>query len=93
CAVCTETIDLFFRYLAQESSNLALKLKATGGLFITGGIVPKIRHLAQPEIFSNVFRSSGRMRALLQDIPVDLVLNESAPLIGAGYYGARQILV
>ncbi|MBA4168618.1 MAG: ROK family protein, partial [Chitinophagaceae bacterium] len=52
CAVCTETIDLFFRYLAQESSNLALKLKATGGLFITGGIVPKIRHLAQPEIFS-----------------------------------------
>lgn len=90
CAVCAETIDLFFRYLAQESSNLALKLKATGGIFITGGIVPKIRHLAQPETFDAAFRSSGRMSTLLQDIPIDLVLNEAAPLLGAGYYGAHQ---
>jgi len=90
CAVCGETIDLFFRYLAQESSNLALKLKATGGIFITGGIVPKIRHLVQPEKFAATFRSSGRMSTLLQDIPIDLVLNETTPVLGAGYYGAHH---
>ena len=90
CPVCKETIDLFIRYLAQESANLALKLKATGGLFITGGILPKIRDQVQPGLFSQWFCSSGRMNALLEGIPIHFVLNEEAPLIGAAYYGAHQ---
>lgn len=86
--VCRETISLFFRFLAAETSNLALKLKATGGVYIGGGIVPKNIRLLDRDIFLTTFRDAGRMKLLLETIPVRIILNERTALLGAAYCGA-----
>ncbi|MDO9376933.1 MAG: glucokinase [Bacteroidota bacterium] len=86
CAVCAETIALFNRYLAIEAVNLTLKLKATGGVYLAGGIAPKLQTLLNPAVWQEVFEKSGRMRHLLKEVSVYVVLNEKAPLLGAGYY-------
>ena len=87
-AICKETMDLFLRYLATEAANLALKLKATGGVFIGGGILPKILRLVNADSFMRVFKDFGRLKSLLQDIPVKVILNDKTALIGAACYGA-----
>jgi glucokinase len=85
---CVETMELFVRYLARESSNLVLKMKATGGLFLGGGIPPKIVPLLQKEIFLNNYFDCDRMVDLLQKIPVYIITKEKTALWGAAYYGA-----
>ena len=55
CPISEETFSLFWRYLAEESANLALTLKATGGLFIAGGIAPKNLDVAQSANFYGIF--------------------------------------
>lgn len=89
-AICNETIMLFVRYLAVESSNLVLKLKATGGLFIAGGIVPHLLWAFEKDLFMTWFCSAGRMKDLLQNVPVKIILNEKAPLLGAAWYGLQH---
>ena len=86
--ICQETIELFLYYLAIESSNLALKLKATGGLFIGGGIIPKMMDKIDFDVFLKNFRDCGRMSGLLADTPVRIILNDRTALLGAAYYGA-----
>jgi glucokinase len=86
--VCVETMDLFVRYLATESSSLVLKYKATGGLFLSGGIPPKILPLLQKDRWQRLFFESDRMEKLLQQTPVHIILNQKTPLLGAAYYGA-----
>jgi glucokinase len=85
--VCSETMDLFVRYLATEAANLVLKLKATGGLYIGGGIPPKILPLLQNGAFRKHFCDNGRMRPLLEQTPVYVILNDKMALQGAAYYG------
>lgn len=87
-SICKETVELFSRYLATEASNLALKMKATGGVFIGGGIIPKIIGRLDMDVFLKNFRNCGRMKPLLIDIPVRIILNERTALLGAAYYGA-----
>lgn len=89
--ICEETIRLFIKYLAQESANLCLKIKAVGGLFIGGGIIPKIHHELREEAFLNHFFQAGRLRDLVEAIPVSVILNSEAPLLGAAYYGALGV--
>lgn len=89
-AICTETMELFFRFLAREAANLALKLKATGGVYIGGGILPKVITLLQKESFIKWFRGNGRMKSLLEQMPLNIILNEKTALLGAAYYGAVQ---
>jgi glucokinase len=89
--ICEETIRLFIKYLAQESANLCLKTKAVGGLFIGGGIIPKIHHELRSEAFLNHFFQAGRLRNLVEAIPVSIIMNAEAPLLGAAYYGALGI--
>ena len=86
-SICQETLVLFLRYLAVESSNLALKMKATGGIFIGGGIIPKIIDKIDPGVFLENFRNCGRLSTLLRDIPIRIILNERTALLGAAYYG------
>jgi glucokinase len=88
CPVCVEVMDLFVRYLATESAQLGLKLKSTGGLFLAGGIAPKILPLLQRgDDFANYFiHRNGRMDALIREIKVQVVLNEKLPLLGAACY-------
>ncbi|MDP4261370.1 MAG: glucokinase [Bacteroidota bacterium] len=88
CPVCNETMTMFLCYLAEESANLALKFKATGGIFIGGGILPKIRYLVDRNIFAGNFCRAGRLQTLLERIPVKIVLNDKTALRGAAFYGA-----
>lgn len=85
--ICVETLQVFVRYLAVEASNLALKLNATGGIFIGGGIPPKIWTDELQTIFLEHFIQVGRLRPLIESVPVYVVLNTKAVLLGAARYG------
>jgi glucokinase len=87
CPISVETMEIFVRYLAIESSNLALKLSATGGVFIGGGIPAKIWNEHLQAIFLEHFLQVGRLRSLVEQVPVRLVLNPKAVLLGAVYFG------
>jgi glucokinase len=89
--LCAETMELFVRYLATEASSLVLKLMATGGLFLAGGIPPKIVPLLQTAAWSKNFDNNGRMHELSDRIPVHVVLNDKMALQGAAYYGAYNM--
>ncbi|WPV70432.1 glucokinase [Chitinophaga sp. LS1] len=89
-AICVETMRIFFRYLATEAGNLALKLKATGGIYIGGGIVPKNVKKIDYGAFMKAFREKGRMKPLLEDIPVQIILNEKTALTGAAWYAINK---
>lgn len=84
--ICEESLRLFARYLAIEASNLALKLKATGGIFIGGGVVPKIWNDDLRTVFLEHFFQVGRLRPLIEAVQVRLVLNEKLALLGAACY-------
>ncbi|WP_205511411.1 glucokinase [Longitalea arenae] len=90
-AICVETMDLFVRYLARESSNLVLKMKATGGLFLGGGIPPKIAPLLLERQFMEHYMDCDRMQHLLEQVPIRIIKNDKTGLIGAAYYGAYLI--
>jgi glucokinase len=87
--ICTETMSLFLRYLAIESANLALKVKATAGIFIGGGIIPKNLKYLDARIFIKWFHDFGRMRHLLENIPVKIILNDKTALLGAAWYAVN----
>lgn len=94
--ICRETIGWFLRFMAYESANLALKIKSTGGLFIAGGIPPKLRKLIKPAEFMFFFKQVGRLNELLEKMPVHLVLNEKTALLGAirrGRYLDKEAVV
>lgn len=86
--ICVETMQLFVRYLARECSNLALKMKSTGGLFISGGIPPKIESLIHTKMFIDNYLDCDRQQDLVGIVPVKLIKNEKAPLLGAAFYAA-----
>lgn len=90
-AICIETMELFVRYLARESSNLVLKMKATGGLFLGGGIPPKIAPLLLQPQFMEHYMDCDRMQHLLENVPIRIIKNDKTGLIGAAYYGAYLI--
>jgi len=89
--ICAETMELFVRYLATEASCLVLKLMATGGLFLAGGIPPKILPLLQTDNWTKNFDNNGRMHELSDKVPVHVVLNDKMALQGAAYYGAYNM--
>jgi glucokinase len=89
--VCAEAMELFTRYLATEAASLVLKLKATGGLYIGGGIPPKILPLLQTSSWVKNFDNEGRMHLLLEKVPVYVVLNDKMALLGAAHYAAYSM--
>lgn len=88
--LCDETMRLFIRFLAHESANLVLKMKATGGLFIGGGIAPQTIPLFEKYQFKDSFIDSGRMNHLLEKVTVSIILNTKTAMLGAAYYGATR---
>jgi glucokinase len=86
--VCVEAMHLFVRYLARECCNLILKMKSTGGLLLAGGIPPKILPLLRDPYFYDNLLDCDRMQELVKKVPVKVILNDKAPMIGAGWYGA-----
>jgi glucokinase len=91
CEICRKTLELFISILGAEAGNLALKGLTTGGMFLGGGIPPRILPFLEDEKFMKSFVSKGRMRYLLHDIPVKVILNPKAALIGAASFGMGLI--
>jgi glucokinase len=88
CPLCRQALEIFVSLYGAEAGNLALKLMATGGMYLGGGIAPKIiRKLQGPE-FMNAFSAKGRMRPLLQNIPVRVIMNPDTALFGAARHAA-----
>lgn len=85
CPVCVEALDLWTSVYGAEAGNLALKALALGGVYIAGGIAVKILSKMTDGTFFNAFQDKWIYSSMLSNIPVSIVLNESAPLIGAAY--------
>ena len=85
-ALCAEAVRLFVEIYGAEAGNLALKALATGGVFIGGGIGPKIRPLLESGVFMQAFTGKGRFQAMLDKVSVKLALNPRTPLLGAMHY-------
>lgn len=90
-AICVSALDMFASVYGAEAGNLALKLLATGGVFLGGGIAPKILTKLQEPHFIKTFVAKGRMRGLLEDIPVRVVLNDRAALLGAAHFAINEM--
>jgi len=78
-----KALDLWIAVYGAEASNLALKIMSTGGLFLAGGISPKILPRLKASVFLESFLDKGRMRPLVEAMPVHVVTNEKAGLLGA----------
>ena len=84
-----QTMQIFVEAYGAEAGNLALKLLPYGGLYVAGGIAPKILPLLQEGSFLLNFTQKGRMRSILTQIPVHIILNSQVGLIGAAISAAR----
>jgi glucokinase len=81
--LCAAALDLFVSVLGAEAGNLALRVLATGGVYVGGGIAPRILPWLQRPPFLAAFLDKGRLRPLLEDIPVHVIMDDQAALIGA----------
>ncbi len=86
---CSDALDLFVSLYGAEAGNLALKAMARGGLFVGGGIAPRIIDRLKQPTFLEAFAAKGRMKGLLQSMPVHVIVNDKAGLLGA----ARRALL
>jgi glucokinase len=83
CEICSAALDVFVSILGAEAGNLALKVLATGGVYLGGGIPPRILPLLKRDGFMEAFRYKGRFADLLACVPVHVILNPKAALLGA----------
>jgi glucokinase len=88
--ICQHTMSIFVSIYGAEAGNCALKFMSLGGIFIGGSVAAKNISLMQGPEFLQAFFDKGRMRALLEDIPVKIVLNDDAGLLGAARYACIQ---
>jgi glucokinase len=87
CELCVSTLNIFVSVLGAEAGNLALKVLATGGVYVGGGIPPRILSALENGRFMEAFVRKGRMSGLLARMPVKVILNPKAALLGAACRG------
>ena len=85
---CAQALEMFVAFYGAEAGNLALKLMSTGGMYIGGGIAPKILPRLEQKNFLEAFFGKGRMRSLLEAMPVRVILNQKTALLGAAHFAA-----
>jgi glucokinase len=88
--LCVKTLEVFCTIYGSEAGNLALKFLSTGGVYVGGGIAPKILPKLKEPFFREAFIAKGRMGDLLETIPVKVILNDKAALLGAVRAGREQ---
>jgi len=81
--LCLQALDLFMGLYGSEAGNLALKIMATGGVYVGGGIAPKNLDKIKDGTFMKRFVAKGRMQGLLEAMPVKVILNDKTALLGA----------
>lgn len=91
CPLAQAALNLFVSILGAEAGNLAVKVLATGGVYLGGGIPPRILPALQGKTFMDAFMNKGRFRSLMVRLPVYVILNSRAPLIGAARYGLERL--
>ena len=90
CAMCAQALDIFVSVFGAEAGNLALKIKATGGVFLAGGIAPKILTRLSSPIFLHAFVGKGRMQHLMEIMPLKVITNDKLALLGAARYALLE---
>jgi len=89
-SICFETMKTFASAYGAEAGNLALKVLATGGIYLGGGIAPKRLKTLENGIFMQAFLDKGRLSPLLQSIPVRVILDDTCALLGAAAYAEAR---
>jgi glucokinase len=89
CAGCVEALEVFVGAYGAATGNLALGMVATGGVYIGGGIAPKILPALETGTFLNAFSAKPPFEAMLRKMPVKVILNDEAGLLGAAVFGAN----
>jgi len=90
CGGCIEVLDFFVESYGAAAGNLALAMMATAGVYIGGGIAPKILPALQTGAFMRAFRAKGTFESMLKKMPVKIILNADAGLLGAAMFGANM---
>jgi glucokinase len=91
CPYCLESLEIFVSAYGAECGNLALRAVTTRGLFVGGGIAPKILPALETGLFLDSFRAKPPMRELLDTIPVKVILNPQAGLLGAAVFANAEV--
>ncbi len=91
CPLCRKVIELFLSVLGSEAGNPALKLYARGGIYLGGGILPRLIGKVDFAGFLDAFRAKGRMSGLMQKIPVYLILRSDAALLGVARHARSEL--
>lgn len=91
CGLSVQALDLFVSLYGAEAGNLALKVMATGGVYVGGGIAPKIITKLKDGTFKQAFTAKGRMQPLLEAMPVRVILNDKTALLGAARYAMLPV--
>lgn len=89
CPVCVETLDLWTSIYGSETGNFALRMLAIAGVYVAGGIAVKILPKMKDGTFWRAFCHKSKLQYLLERIPLSIVLNEKAPLIGAAHQALK----
>jgi glucokinase len=90
CGLCEQALDLFVSVFAAEAGNLALKIMSTGGVYLGGGIAPKMLAKLSGPLFMHAFVGKGRMQPLLEAMPVKVITNDKTALMGAARCAAAN---
>ena len=88
--LCVETLNIFVSAYGAEAGNLALKILSVGGMYVGGGIAPKLLKKMQDGTFMKAFTDKGRLSDLLVQMPVRLILEDRAALMGAAAYAEAR---
>jgi glucokinase len=88
--LCAHTLDMFVSAYGAEVGNMALKVLATGGMYMGGGIAPKILNKMKDGTFMQAFLDKGRMEGILQHMPVRIILESRCALLGAAAYAEAR---
>jgi glucokinase len=87
CPVCVKTLQIFSAIFGAEAGNLALRILATAGVYLGGGLPPRILPFLIDGPFFKAFHQKGRMQKLLKNIPVYVIQDPNAALVGTALYG------
>lgn len=90
CEYCVEALDLFMGVFGAAAGNVAMHCMATGGVYLGGGIPPKILPAFQADTFMAAFRAKAPMEGLMRNFPVSIILNKQAGLLGAAVFAGQM---
>ena len=88
--ICAEAMQLFSAAFGAEAGNVALKVLAHGGIYLGGGIAPKVIKTMSGGPFTEAFLDKGRMRPILESIPVRIILDDTCALLGAAAFAETR---